>query len=96
MDKGVNTVYVAYKGDVIEYVGITNDFNRRKSEWEGVSDIVEYIPGQDRKGARFVEQSVIDTFGLGKNGGILSNKINSIGTKKPIYKEYLDFFQGIN
>lgn len=95
LGSGCNTVYVAYKGDLIEYVGITNDFGRRKTEWKGVRDIVEYIPNLDREGARFVEQAVIDTFGLAKNNGLLSNKINSIGVKNPIYKKYLDFYNGI-
>ena len=68
-----------------------NDFERRQNEWKGVRDIKEYITDVDREGARFVEQAVIDTFGLKKNGGVLSNKINSIGEKNPIYKKYKNF-----
>ena len=36
LNKGDNTVYVAYKGTTLEYVGITNDFERRKKEWEEI------------------------------------------------------------
>ena len=91
----LHTVYVAYKGTRLEYVGITNDFDRRKKEWESVRDIKEYAPGLDRESARFVEQAVIDTFGLKKNDGVLSNKINSIGEKNPIYKKYKNFYKAI-
>lgn len=49
----------------------------------------------DREGARFVEQAVIDTYGIGKKGGILSNKINSIGVKNPIYPKYKNFYKSI-
>ena len=95
LNKGDNTVYVAYKGKTLEYVGITNDFDRRKKEWEGIRDIKEYVPGVDRKAARFVEQAVIDTFGMKKKGGVLSNKINSIGRKNPIYKNYKSFYRAM-
>jgi len=93
LKEGSNSVYIAYKGNVIEYVGITNDFKRRQGEWQGVRDIVEYIPGLDREGARFVEQAVIDTFGMSKNGGLLTNKINSIGRRNPIYSSYQAFLE---
>ncbi len=55
----------------------------------------EYVTDVDREGARFVEQAVIDTFGIGKKGGILSNKINSIGVKNPIYPKYKKFYESI-
>ena len=92
LNKGDNTVYVAYKGKTLEYVGITNDFSRRQKEWEGVRNIKEFVTGVDREGARFIEQAVIDTFGMSKNGGVLSNKINSIGVKNPIYLKYKEFY----
>lgn len=66
MNKGDNTVYVAYKGNTLEYVGITNDFGRREKEWEEIRKIKEYVTDVDREGARFVEQAVIDTYGIGK------------------------------
>ena len=95
LNKGDNTVYVAYKGKTLEYVGITNDFKRREKEWESVRTIKRYVTGVDREGARFVEQAVIDTFGMKKKGGLLSNKINSIGRKNPIYSKYQSFYRAM-
>ena len=95
LNKGDNTVYVAYKGKTLEYVGITNDFARREKEWENVRTIKKFVSGIDREGARFVEQAVIDTFGLGQKGGVLSNKINSIGVKNPMYLIYKEFYKSI-
>ncbi len=95
LNKGENTVYVAYSGKKLEYVGITNDFNRRKNEWKKVRTIQEYVTDVDREGARFIEQAVIDTFGMKNNGGILTNKINSIGRKNPIRSKYEGFFSGM-
>ena len=93
LNKGNNTVYVSYVGDTLEYVGITNDFTRRQREWEGVREIQEYVTGLDRDSARIIEQTVIDTFGMSKNGGPLSNKINSIGVRNPKYQTYLEFIR---
>lgn len=73
----------------------TNDFGRRQKEWEGVRTIKEFVLDVDREGARFVEQAVIDTFGMKKQGGILSNKINSIGRKNPIYSKYKSFYSSM-
>ena len=95
LNKGDNTVYVAYKGKTLEYVGITNDFKRREKEWENVRTLKRYVTGVDREGARFVEQAVIDTFGMKKKDGILSNKINSIGRKNPIYRNYQSFYKAM-
>ena len=95
LPSGTNTVYLSFKNDVLEYVGITNDFARRQSEWEGIRDIVPFVWDLDRQSARYVEQAVIDTFGMSKNGGILSNKINSIGPKNPIREGYTAFFDSI-
>jgi hypothetical protein len=38
-----------------------------------------------------VEQAVIEQRGLAKNGGSLSNMINSISTKNPIYQQAVEF-----
>ena len=35
--------------------------------------------------ARAVEQCLIEYYGLGRNGGMLLNKINSIATTNPSY-----------
>lgn len=79
-------MYYAFKGDAIEYVGITNNFDRRHAEHLNVRFTIEYISDLSRDSARIVEQTVIETFGMSKNSGLLSNKINSISTRNPLYK----------
>ena len=93
LDKGDHFVYIARGSDgIVEYVGITNDFVRRKAEWAAKGRKIEfYIDGLDRKSARIVEQTVIETFGMAKNGGRLTNKINSISTKNPLYDAVKSF-----
>ena len=93
LDEGDNFVYIARGSDgIIEYVGITNDFVRRKTEWAAKGRQIEhYIDGLDRNSARIVEQTVIETFGMSKNGGRLTNKINSISTKNPLYEAVKSF-----
>lgn len=39
--------------------------------------------------ARAVEQALIKTHGLGRNGGTLLNRINSISPLSPTYKDQL-------
>ena len=93
LDEGDHFVYIAKGSDgIIEYVGITNDFVRRKAEWEAKGRKIEhYIDGLDRNSVRIVEQTVIETFGMAKNGGRLTNKINSISTKNPLYEAVKSF-----
>lgn len=43
-----------------------------------------------------MEQTVIETFGMAKNGGTLANKINSISIKNPLYKDFEIFFKAID
>ena len=90
---GDNYVYISRGADgIIDYVGITNDFVRRKTEWSTKGrKIVHYMDGLDRKSARVVEQTIIETFGMSKNGGRLTNKINSISTKNPLYEAVKSF-----
>ena len=45
--------------------------------------------GLSRADARAVEQALIETHGLGKNGGTLINKINSISPTNPNYAAQL-------
>jgi len=42
-----------------------------------------------RTDARAVEQALIEIHGLGKNGGTLFNKINSISSTSPAYRAQL-------
>ena len=88
---GNTCVYVAYKNSTIEYVGITNDFNRRKNEWEGIRDIKQITKYVDRTQARCIEQLFISCFGKDENG-VLSNIRNSIGIKGRKIGDYMEFF----
>jgi len=91
LEKGTEFVYIARNPStkVIEYVGITNDFDRRAGEWARLDRRIEhYIDNVSRDSARILEQTVIETFGMTKNGGILLNKINSISPKKTLYKAF--------
>lgn len=95
LNKGTNTVYISRIDGVIEYVGITNDFGRRRTEWEGIRNIEEFVTGLDRQSARYVEQAVISTFGRKRNGGLLSNMINSVAKKKLYNSTYEFFYQNL-
>ena len=50
----------------------------------GIS-IDKLMGGLSRSDARAVEQALIEVHGLGKNGGTLLNKINSIAASNPQY-----------
>ena len=93
LTKGDNYVYISRNShNVIEYVGITNDFVRREAEWSAKGRKIEcFVYGVDRQSARIVEQTVIETFGMKKTGGLLSNKINSISTKNSLYERVVSF-----
>ncbi len=90
---GDNFVYISKNSKgVIDYVGITNDFNRRAAEWRlRGRRIVHYIDNVDRSSARIIEQTVIEAFDMKKNGGLLSNAINSISTRNPLYDKVIHF-----
>jgi RHS repeat-associated protein len=74
----------------VQYVGITNSLERRAAEHlaeKGIS--IEGIPGLSnlsRADAKAVEQVLIEQYGLGKNGGQLLNRINSIASSNSIYE----------
>ena len=86
----VYTADIVNQKGILEYVGITNDYSRRKNEWSQWRTINEYITGVDRTTARCAEQAVITLFGKGGNN-TLSNIRNSIGKKSKIYTNYVDF-----
>jgi hypothetical protein len=56
-----------------------------------VAELTKVVGGLTREGARGVEQALIEQHGLGKNGGALVNKINSIAKSNPIYKGAVQF-----
>jgi hypothetical protein len=83
-------VYRAFDaaGNVI-YTGMTKSFPRRYAEHArrtGI-EIVELVGDLTRDAARGVEQALIDVHKLGKDGGTLTNKINSIATTNLKYKD---------
>lgn len=85
--KGATSVYTIGKD---AYVGITNNLERRAGE-HGVEALTKVAGGLTRDGARGVEQALIEHHGLGKNGGTLANKINSIAKTNPIYEKAVAF-----
>ena len=84
---GGYVVYHSVHNGVTQYVGITNNLARRSAEHlasKGIK-IEPLLQGLSRNDARAVEQALIEIHGLGKNGGTLLNKINSISPANPTY-----------
>ena len=83
---GKTCVYSCVIDGITRYVGVTDDVRRRGVEHlreKGI--IIQEIPGLSnlsRSDARAVEQTLIEYYGLGKDGGTLINKINSISAVK--------------
>jgi hypothetical protein len=86
-NSGTTTVYRSINPvtQEVQYVGITDDLARRELEHmrERGFFVDKVIGGLSRIDARAVEQALIETHGLGKNGGTLLNKINSIAKTNP-------------
>lgn len=86
---GRTSVYSSVENGVTKYVGITDDFATRSAthlRQRGLSVLeLPGLTGLSRADARAVEQVLIEHHGLGKNGGSLLNKINSIARDNPIY-----------
>jgi len=84
-------VYRSFASDgSVNYVGITNDIDRRTTEHlgtgKGISPVsVAGLGSLSRLDARAVEQAMINNYRLKKNGGSLINQINSISTKNADY-----------
>lgn len=83
---GKTCVYSCEVGGVTRYVGITDDIVKRgQAHMREKGIAIRRIPGLSklsRVDARAVEQTLINYHGLGKNGGTLINKINSISAVK--------------
>jgi hypothetical protein len=83
---GKTCVYSCVIDGVTRYVGITDDIVKRGQahlrEKGIVIDRIEGLQNLTRADARAVEQTLIDFHGLGKDGGTLINKINSISSVK--------------
>ena len=71
---------------ITRYVGITDNIkNRGQAHLREKGIFIEGIDGLknlSRADARAVEQTLINYYGLGKDGGTLINKINSISSVK--------------
>jgi RHS repeat-associated protein len=78
-----------YKKAETAYVGISKNLAQR--ELQHGEKLVEVAGGLTRQQARGVEQAIIEQKGLAKNGGALTNKINSIAKTNSIYKEAVEF-----
>jgi hypothetical protein len=86
-------VYRSVRPDgTVQYVGITNNFGRRMAEHARgpVGQIVEIMSGLTKKDAHAVEQALIEIHGLGKNGGTLMNRINSIAPSRADYAQQVE------
>jgi len=72
-------------------VGITRRLAARAAEHSGRFLIrgIEGLKGLSWEDARGVEQALIEYYKLGKSGGTLLNKINSIARTNPAYAELL-------
>ncbi len=91
VSKGTNVVYQGFnKAGAVKYVGITERqaavrFGEHLSSGTAKSLLrYEVVPGAtnlSRTGARVWEQTLINQYGLPKNGGLLLNRINSISPK---------------
>jgi hypothetical protein len=77
------SVYRIVESGETTYVGITSNLARRSVEHGAKLD--EIASGLTRTEARGVEQALIEVHGLAKNGGSLTNKINSISRTNAIY-----------
>jgi filamentous hemagglutinin len=91
---GNTAVYVSTAADgTTQYVGISDDLAARASAHASQKGIdIAPIAGLEniaRSDARAVEQVLIEYNGLGKNGGSLLNKINSIAASNPKYSAAL-------
>ncbi len=91
---GKTTVYLSTAEDgTTQYVGITDNIDARSAahlSQKGIEiDPIPGLQGISRDDARAVEQVLIEYNGLGKNGGSLLNKINSIATTNPVYANSL-------
>lgn len=88
---GKTTVYSAVENGTTKYVGITDNLEARAAaqlRQKGITiQPIEGLEGLLRSDARSVEQALIEFYGLGKNGGTLLNKINSISPNNEIYQQ---------
>lgn len=83
-------VYIGSSTDDSGYVGITNNFLRRRTEHAGASrtfapEPIEGAVRLSRGEARAIEEACIVELGLKSDGGSLQNQIHSISPTVPYY-----------
>jgi hypothetical protein len=91
-DGPINNVYLSRdRQGKVQYVGVTNDVARRSVEHlrENGFAIDKLMENLSRSDALAVEQALIELHGLGKNGGTLLNRINSIARTRPEFAAML-------
>jgi RHS repeat-associated protein len=96
-NQSTNTVYRSVINGETNYVGITNNLERRTAEHAADLrgfNIEPIVDGLSRQNARAVEQALIENYGLERNGGQLVNRINSIAPTRPNYQQMVQ--QGNN
>lgn len=92
-EKGNISVYRSFNETTgeVNYVGITNNIARRHGEHfrsKGIDIIeIEGLTNLTKYDAKSVEQSLIEIHLLEKEGGTLTNRINSIAKTNPKYAE---------
>lgn len=85
-----NTVYIERGTSGPRYVGITNNYARRASEHRRAGrNVTPSVTGLNRFDAHAVEQAVINRYGLSRNGGTLTNAINSVSRRDLMYRVYV-------
>src|SRR5437588_9217489 len=82
-------VVSVYMKAITPYVGITKNIAAR--EIAHGERLVAIAKDLTRTEARGVEQAIIEKMGLAKNGGTLTNKINSVARGNPIYNDAATF-----
>jgi RHS repeat-associated protein len=95
LNTGNTSVYrsVNPKTGEVQYVGITESYEARAAAHlreKGIRiEKIAKLENLSHDDARAVEQVMIEYYGLGKNGGTLLNKINSIASSNPKYADAL-------
>jgi len=89
-EAGKSTVYQSIdEAGIARYIGITDNMPARAGQHLRESGMrvrpIDGLEGISRSDARAVEQVLIERHGLSGNGGTLTNKINSISPRNPIY-----------
>jgi RHS repeat-associated protein len=93
-DEAADAINLVYRSvdeeNIVRYIGITNDFLRRRGQHLRRGRDIVPIPGLSgltRADARAVEQALIEHHGLARIGGTLQNRINSIASWRPGYAD---------